>query len=798
MRPTASPATPIGSWATAAPTRSAASAATTCSNGGGGDRLEGGSGNDTATYHDSPEGVTVSLIGGTAEDGDAEGDTFISIENLSGSLHADHLWGDDNVNVLRGQDGVDWLGGHGGSDSLYGGDDNDTLEGGVSGDILDGGDGTDTAVYFHSDEGVFVSLINNTAAYGDAAGDTFHSVENLTGSDHADTLWGDDFENVLWGGDGNNQLKGFGGDDTLFGGYHDDTLEGGRGADYLEGAEGIDTATYAHSDEGVRVSLIGETAAGGDAEGDQLHHINNLTGSDHGDELEGDDGANVLLGRKGNDELAGGAGDDTIDGGEGIDTASYENSPDSLIVSLRADTAAGGHAEGDELDGIENIIGSAHADRLTGDANANLLTGLSGDDTLDGGSGGDTMEGGSDDDTYVVDNAADEVTELANEGTDLVKAGIDYALGAHLENLTLLIGAGSLAGTGNALGNVITGNDSDNALNGRRGADTLFGGEGNDVLDGGRELDWMAGEADNDTYYVDNAGDVVAEAVGEGILDDVRASVSYSLAAGAEVELLSTTSAAGTAAINLTGNEFDNTIAGNDGRNTIVGGGGVDTLVGHRGDDTYIVDTSADEVIEAIGQGYDRVQTGATYVLAAGSEVEVLETTDAAGTTALDLVGNEFDNTIIGNDGTNTIVGSPDSDGGGYDGLDTMTGNGGSDTFVWTSTAETTLAGQDADIVMDFNRAEGDLLAFNQIDADATGGTADDAFTFVGIVDVTAGDSFTGVGQIGYFTADTNGDSVNDMTYILLNTEMDAGVDYQDATIRLAGAFTVDASWFVL
>jgi hypothetical protein len=179
-------------------------------------------------------------------------------------------------------------------------------------------------------------------------------------------------------------------------------------------------------------------------------------------------------------------------------------------------------------------------------------------------------------------------------------------------------------------------------------------------------------------------------------------------------------------------------------------------------------------VIEAIGQGYDGVQTSATYILGAGSEVEVLETTDAAGTTALDLVGNEFDNTIIGNDGTNTIVGSPDTDGGGYDGLDTLTGNGGGDTFVWTSTAETTLAGQDADTVTDFNRVEGDLLAFNQIDADATGGTADDAFTFVGIVDVTAGGSFTGVGQIGYFTADTNGDSVNDMTYILLNTEVDA------------------------
>jgi hypothetical protein len=70
------------------------------------------------------------------------------------------------------------------------------------------------------------------------------------------------------------------------------------------------------------------------------------------------------------------------------------------------------------------------------------------------------------------------------------------------------------------------------------------------------------------------------------------------------------------------------------------------------------------------------------------------------------------------------------------------------------------------------------------------GGTANDEFTFVGIVDVTQGGSFTAPGQIGYFTSATD-------TFILLNTEVDAGVDYQDATIRVAGVHTVDASWFV-
>jgi hypothetical protein len=89
-------------------------------------------------------------------------------------------------------------------------------------------------------------------------------------------------------------------------------------------------------------------------------------------------------------------------------------------------------------------------------------------------------------------------------------------------------------------------------------------------------------------------------------------------------------------------------------------------------------------------------------------------------------------------------------------------------------------------------RAEGDLLEFYQIDANATNGAQiNDAFTFVGVVGSFAAPWVTSPGQIGYFTTATD-------TYILLNTEVDAGIDYQDATIRVAGVHNVDASWFVL
>ena len=102
----------------------------------------------------------------------------------------------------------------------------------------------------------------------------------------------------------------------------------------------------------------------------------------------------------------------------------------------------------------------------------------------------------------------------------------------------------------------------------------------------------MYGLDGDDRYYVDNAGDIIQEAVDGGATDLVLASTSYLLAAGVHVEQLITTSAAGTAAINLTGNELANSITGNAGSNTINGKGGADTLSGYFGSDAFVFDTA--------------------------------------------------------------------------------------------------------------------------------------------------------------------------------------------------------------
>jgi Ca2+-binding RTX toxin-like protein len=106
--------------------------------GKGGDSLNGGSGNDWASYLDSSAGVYVDLTGGFGLNGDAWGDTLISIENLFGSAHDDVLVGNAQANILKGAGGEDSLLGMGGADTLFGGSGDDQLFGNNGTDKLYG------------------------------------------------------------------------------------------------------------------------------------------------------------------------------------------------------------------------------------------------------------------------------------------------------------------------------------------------------------------------------------------------------------------------------------------------------------------------------------------------------------------------------------------------------------------------------------------------------------------------------------------------------------------------------------
>ena len=218
----------------------------------------------------------------------------------------------------------------------------------------------------------------------------------------------------------------------------------------------------------------------------------------------------------------------------------------------------------------------------------------------------------------------------------------------------------------------------------------FVGTAGNDTLSGGPGPDTLIGLAGDDSYFVNDPGDLIIEAASEGY-DIVYSAVDYVLNAGAEVELLGTVNNFATTAINLTGNERSNYIVGNAGANVLDGGGGADTLWGREGADTYFVD-SDDIVIEFAGHGSDTVYARSSFTLGAGMAIELLATANNFATDPIALRGNELSQTIIGNAGDNLLV-----SGGGND---ILQGRGGNDTYyVTTNFSATESAGQGFDVI---------------------------------------------------------------------------------------------------
>ena len=232
----------------------------TLAGGLGADVLDGGLGSDLVDYFGNDAAIVLDLGAQTVSGGDASLDTLFGIEGAFGSRFNDTLTGSAGNDVL--------LFGDVGDDTISGLDGDDVLEGFTGADRLDGGAGVDTASYTSSGSGVTASLLTNTGTVGDAAGDVFVSIENLTGGDSDDILTGGITANVLRGGEGADALSGGKGDDRLFGDGGDDTLNGGKGADTFvfedvasgyPGGWGSDTITGLQNGAD-KISFVGASA----------------------------------------------------------------------------------------------------------------------------------------------------------------------------------------------------------------------------------------------------------------------------------------------------------------------------------------------------------------------------------------------------------------------------------------------------------------------------------------------------------------------------------------------------------
>jgi Ca2+-binding RTX toxin-like protein len=660
----------------------------------------------------------MAVIHGTAFDDGVPGLFDFSISyGLFGTGGDDIIYGYQGNDVLVGLAGNDVLEGGSGADEMHGGSGDDVFivdnPGDLVGDQVGPDSGTDT-VY------AYVSFTLPT-------GGSFDSVENLSLMAGAGAIngTGNHLDNVITGNGSNNALSGLGGSDTLIGGGGADTMRGGAGNDYYyvensgdavieEAGAGTDTVftTISHTLT-ANVENLGLQAGAGAIDGFGNARDNVITGNASDNELRGYDGADLLKGGGGNDELNGGnhddflygeSGHDTLIGGGGDDEMYGGTGNDTYSVNSAGDVVMEYAGEGSDTvnSGLDSYTLGVNVENLnlssglngTGNALVNVITGNILDNVMDGRGGADTMVGRQGDDTYVVDNAGDVVIESADQGSDTVLASVSYVLGTgvSVEMLATTSDSGTTAInlTGNSQNNSIRGNDGNNILNGGGGSDALIGLGGTDTAS-----------------YENNIGRVVAFLVDS----DVAPGQAFELAVVGTGQEAVISSDVLFGIENLRGSSFNDSLTGNSVGNILDGRGGSDQLSGGGGDDIYVVDNADDSVIESGGQGIDTVVTSVSYTLTAGADVELLATSNDAGTAAINLAGNANGNEVRGNNGNNVINGG--------NGNDFLTGLGGQDQFLFNTALD---AASNVDEIVDFTVADDTIVLENAVFTTLTAG----------------------------------------------------------------------------
>ncbi|MCS6319864.1 MAG: hypothetical protein H8K05_19270 [Nitrospira sp.] len=623
-------------------------------------------------------------------------------DQVSGDEGDDVLSGDEGADLLDGGIGHDQLSGDEGDDGLFGGAGTDSLSGGVGDDVLTGGTGDDALLggvgndTYHFNLGDGVDSIGDRATVGELNRVMFGpgiipaslklQVESgqlrlSVGSNGDALLLGGTLEDVLGDRavdrfefvdgtvltfhelvDRGIEVPGTDGEDQLVGTNLGDRILGGAGTDVLEGGAGSDRYVFEGGDGRDRVqdtSVAGEeneVLFGPGISPDQL-----ALGLIHDPNLSNQHDLELKVGQTGDVLVLDTFEDTDVLGSKTIQTFRFSDG-----TSLTYDQLV---ARGFDVGGTDNddrLVGTNLVDRVrAGNGNDTIQT-ASGDDILDGEGGDDRLQGGSGSDVYLfgVGSGRDIIVDtqglrdtvrfsagivpadvsILRRGNDLVFAlrnGIDELVVSHYFLSPALRIEWVEFEDGTVWDQAVFGLGEGRSIVGTAQDDVLSGSDGNDILDGGLGADQLAGGAGDDTYLVEDAGDVVVEMV-DGGNDTVRSAIGYSL--GAHVEGLSLT---GSAAINGTGNELDNVLTGNVGVNVLLGG---------EGDDTYVIG-DGDTVVERMNEGIDTVVTDRTHRLS-----DNVENVTLTGAGAITASGNGLDNVLTGNGSASELVGGAGND----------------------------------------------------------------------------------------------------------------------------------------
>ena len=501
--------------------------------------------------------------------------------------------------------------------------------------------------------------------------------------------------------------------------------------------------------------------------------IQGLGGNDN---LQGQDGNDTLLGGAGNDWLESGAGNDVLDGGAGNDTL--------VDFGGGSDTYVWGTGSGqDVMYDFDAVPGPVDTIQLTGAAPTEVTI---------------TRELGLNPNTITLQlNATGDSLQLTNwfqaenqieqiQFVDGTTWGVNEILSRIQTTFTGTESNDYLYGSPQA--DTISGLGGNDYLDGQDGNDTLLGGAGDDSLSGGLGNDRLDGGTGNDVLQ-DYSGGNDTYVWGTGSGQD--AVYEYDVVAG-NLDTVQVTGAAPTEVtitrelglnpntitlqLNATGDSLqltnwfqaenqieqiqfvdgttwgvneilsklqaDTTLTGTPGDDILSGSGPFDALVGLAGNDTYLINDSADSIVEQAVEGVDTVYSPINFVL--GDNVENLTLT---GTADIGGSGNALDNVLIGNAGANFISagdGADFVDGGG--GNDTLLGNEGADTLLggagddtlWFDVADSLVDGGAGYDIAYVNQFDGATLDLSQAHIEEVWGNfGDDTFIATGVDGVT-------------------------------------------------------------
>ncbi|SPF78202.1 calcium-binding protein [Pseudoprimorskyibacter insulae] len=431
------------------------------------------------------------------------------------------------------------------NDSILGSDRDESFITERGNDTVDGAGGYDRIRYDRSGStGIVADLTKGTIEKvwdGQTFTDTISNIEYINGSNFNDTMIGDG-TTTLFGDGGDDLIQSGAGREFLYGGNGDDTIDASAGdrttegiGDYIAPYYGTDAiignADLWASGNGIDVTYYHISGAGGvtvtrGANGgtttvvsgtnglinDTITYLHQITGTADDDTFIGSStessGISIWAGYKGNDTITGGSWSDGIfyrfdDVLTGIDVT---------FTAIGTGTAQDGFGGTDTFTGIEGVVGSYLADKVTGsdgverflgeDGN-DTLTGNGGNDTLEGGLGGDTLVGGDGDDFLFGGEMDDDLTDdirdviYGGDGNDSIDGGYG--------NDELRGDAGDDSIEGGYGVDTVIGGDGNDVLTGSAWSDQIFGGNGNDFINGGFGFDRVNGGLGADKFYHTNA-----------------------------------------------------------------------------------------------------------------------------------------------------------------------------------------------------------------------------------------------------------------------------------------------------